>query len=543
MLRPRSLGSNRRLVGGLFAIVLVLLAGVAWQLARSESAGRAALRDRFADRAPVATSVVDALLRTVYVQQSQMMGPKLGAPRFPRAAMDALARRNKATFATVLDSRGSVLGASRAAPPQRGLANFQRTALRSGYGLSPVLPGKVPTIASAVRLTTPAGPRLLVTASPAKAFTTFLGSTLKPLAGSKGGGGALVVDGRGHPIAAVGRTAAVARALQHPAARGELKLPGGARFYASSRIGGSDWRTVVAVPTTTLYDPAGGVGRWLTWGILGLLVVVMFGGVVLILRLVETGSRLTGANDSLESANRDLERSNADLEQFAYVASHDLSSPLRSVSSFSRMLSKRHAGRLDPEADRWIGFIEDGVDRLQRIIDDLLRYSRVNQAELHPEPVELDDVAEEVELALARVLEERGAEVTADPLPTVLAERTHVSQVLQNLIVNATTYVAPGVTPKVHLSAEREGAMWRVAVTDNGIGVEPEHVERIFKMFQRLHDQRDHPGSGIGLAISKRIVERNGGRMEVEAHPEGGSTFSFTVPAATPAVRPLEAVR
>jgi signal transduction histidine kinase len=393
---------------------------------------------------------------------------------------------------------------------------------------------------------TPGGERLLVTASPAKAFTVFLGSTLKPLVGARGDGAALVVDGRGHSIAAVGRSAGVARVLSHEPAsrrRGELDLPGGRSFYASAPIGGSAWRTVVTVPTQTLYAPSEGLGRWLPWGILGLLALVLFGGVRLILRMVETGHRLTGANESLESANQDLERSNADLEQFAYVASHDLSSPLRSVSSFSRMLSKRHAGRLDPEADRWIGFIEDGVDRMQRIIDDLLRYSRVDQTELRAGPVDLAEVMAEVETALAPELEKRGAQVTTGALPTVMAERTHLSQVLQNLVVNATTYVAPGVVPRVHVSAKREGEMCRVSVTDNGIGVEPEHMERIFKMFQRLHDERDHPGSGIGLAISKKIVERHGGRMDVEAHPGGGSTFSFTVASQAPVARPLESVR
>jgi signal transduction histidine kinase len=393
---------------------------------------------------------------------------------------------------------------------------------------------------------TPAGVRLLVTASPAQAFAAFLGSTLKPLVGAKGDGAALVVDSRGHPIAAVGRSAGVGPVLAHrpdPRGRGELDLRGGRSFYASAPIGGSAWRTVVTVPTATLYAPAEGPGRWLPWAILGLLTVVLLGGVRLILRTLDTGRRLAGVNESLEAANQDLERSNADLEQFAYVASHDLSSPLRSVSSFSRMLSKRHAGRIDSEADRWIGFIEDGVDRMQRIIDDLLRYSRVHQAELDPEPVDLEEVLEEVERALAPVLEERGARLTSDSLPTVMVERTHVSQVLQNLIVNATTYVAPGVTPRVHVGALDDGEMCRISVTDNGIGVEPEHVDRIFRMFQRLHDEREHPGSGIGLAISKKIVERHGGRMDVEAHPGGGSTFSFTVASGVAEARPLEAAR
>jgi signal transduction histidine kinase len=549
MLRPRSLGSNRRLAGGLFVVVFVLLVGIGWQLARSEADGRAALRDRFADRAPVATSVVNSILRTAFNQQGQTLGPRLGGERVPRATLDALVHQNKGISATVLDARGRVLGASRRATARPGLARFERVALKSGYGLAPVLGGPPATISSAVRVRTPSGVRLLVSTSPAKGFTTFLGGTLKPLVGSSGGGGALIVDGRGRPVAAVGRAAGIGQALERrPEARtrGELKLPGGARYYATSPITGSDWRTVVVVPTRTLYAPAGGVGSWLPWAILGLLMVLLTSGVVLILRLAETGRRLAGANHSLEAANQNLERSNADLEQFAYVASHDLSSPLRSVSSFSRMLSKRHAEQLDPEAERWIGFIEDGVDRMQRIIDDLLRYSRVNQAALNLEPVDLNEVMEEVEQALAPVLDERAAEVSYDRLPNVLAEHTHVSQVLQNLVLNGTTYVAPGVTPRVHVSARREGSMCRVSVTDNGIGIEPEHVERIFKMFQRLHDATEHPGSGIGLAISRKIVERHGGRLEVEPAPGGGSTFSFTVAPAAARDRPgrvLEAAR
>jgi signal transduction histidine kinase len=544
MPRSQSLGSNRRLAGVLFTVVFVLLVAIGWQLARSEADGRAALRDRFADRAPVATSVVNSILRTAFTQQSQTLGPRLGGARVPQATLDALVHQNKGISSTVLDARGRVVGTSRRGRARHGLARFERVALRTGYGMAPVLAGSPATISSAVRVRTPSGVRLLVSTSPAKGFTTFLGGTLKPLVGSAGGGGALIVDGRGHPVAAVGRAAGVGQALERrpaPRQRGELKLGGGTRYYATSPITGSDWRTVVVVPTATLYAPAGGVGRWLSWAILALLVVVLTCGVVLILRVLETGRRLAGANASLEAANRDLERSNADLEQFAYVASHDLSSPLRSVSSFSRMLSQRYSGRIDDEADRWVGFIEEGVERLQRIIDDLLRYSRVNQNELHPEPTDLGEVLEEVERSLAQALEERGAEITSDELPTVLAEPTHVSQVLQNLIMNAITYVAPGVAPRVHVSARSEGAMCRISVTDNGVGVEPEHMERIFKMFQRLHDDREHAGSGIGLAISKKIVERHGGRIEVEAHPGGGSTFSFTV--AAQAARPLEAVR
>jgi len=155
-----------------------------------------------------------------------------------------------------------------------------------------------------------------------------------------------------------------------------------------------------------------------------------------------------------------------------------------------------------------------------------------------PEPVDMEDVLDELRGSFGPQLDEKGGELTNDPLPAVLAERTHMLQVLQNLVGNALTYVAPGVEPRVHVSVAPEGDRCRISVTDNGVGVDPEHVDRIFKMFQRLHAEDEHPGTGIGLAISKKIVERYGGRIEVTPAPGGGSTFSFTVAVARTAAPP-----
>jgi signal transduction histidine kinase len=177
-----------------------------------------------------------------------------------------------------------------------------------------------------------------------------------------------------------------------------------------------------------------------------------------------------------------------------------------------------------------IRYMGDGVDRMQQLIDDLLLYSRVGRAPLREERVALDDALEEARAWLGPAVEEAGAEITSDPLPEIRGERGQLTQVFQNLLANAIKFTAPGVVPTVHVSATPAGGEWRIAVADNGIGIEPEQAEAIFKMFGRLHPAEEYPGTGIGLALVKRIVERHGGRIWVEAGASGGSVFVFTLP-------------
>jgi PAS domain S-box-containing protein len=228
----------------------------------------------------------------------------------------------------------------------------------------------------------------------------------------------------------------------------------------------------------------------------------------------------------------ELERSNADLEQFAYVASHDLSEPLRMVAGFAQLLQKRYEGRLDADADEFIGYTVDGVNRMQALIDDLLAFSRVGRdRELGDVDAEL--VARRALEALSASLAETGADVEIGDLPTVRGDERELGQLFQNLISNAVKFHGDE-PPRVWVTAEAEagGAEWRFAVADNGIGIEPRHAERIFKMFQRLHGRDDYPGTGVGLAICKKIVEHHGGRLWVEPNVDGGSVFKFTLAAS-----------
>src|SRR5439155_14902324 len=226
----------------------------------------------------------------------------------------------------------------------------------------------------------------------------------------------------------------------------------------------------------------------------------------------------------------ELARSNADLQAFAYVASHDLQEPLRMVTSFLDQLRNRYKDKLDAEADEYIGYAVDGATRMQQLVSDLLAYSRVSMPLAELSPIDCETVLEEVLSTLARAAQEGGVVITHDPLPTVVADRIQMTQVLKNLVANAIKFRIAR-TSRVHISAARTGTEWLFSVRDNGIGIGPEHRERIFAIFQRLHVGGEYPGTGIGLASCKRIVELHGGRIWVESQPGEGSTFFFTVPA------------
>ncbi len=235
--------------------------------------------------------------------------------------------------------------------------------------------------------------------------------------------------------------------------------------------------------------------------------------------------------EALAQQTMELARSNADLEQFAYVASHDLQEPLRMVASYTQLLQRRYRDRLDDDANEFISFAVDGATRMQRLINDLLAYSRVGTRGNDLVPTDANAALQDVLTDLEMTARESGAEMSVDPLPTVRADPVQLRQLFQNLIGNAIKFHGEQ-PPRVHVSAERQGEQWRFVVRDNGIGIAPEYAERIFVIFQRLHNRAEYPGTGIGLAICKKIVERHGGRIWLESTPGQGSAFSFTLPAA-----------
>ncbi|MEI7834077.1 MAG: ATP-binding protein, partial [bacterium] len=225
----------------------------------------------------------------------------------------------------------------------------------------------------------------------------------------------------------------------------------------------------------------------------------------------------------------ELARSNAELQQFAYVASHDLQEPLRMVASYVQLLERRYKGKLDADADEFIGFAVDGATRMKVLINDLLTYSRVGASNRVYTPVALAEVVKKSLLQLQLTVEDSGAVIDIDEMPTVAGDDMQLLQLFQNLIGNALKFHGDN-PPRVHISAVRKGDFWQLGVHDNGIGIDKQYMERIFIMFQRLHTKVQYPGTGIGLAVCKKIVERHGGRIWVESSTTGGSVFYFTLP-------------
>jgi signal transduction histidine kinase len=246
-------------------------------------------------------------------------------------------------------------------------------------------------------------------------------------------------------------------------------------------------------------------------------------------RILRELSAVRIANVSLEARAQELERSNSELEQFAYVASHDLQEPLRKVASFCQLLQRRYIGQLDARADQYIEFAVDGAKRMQELIDDLLAFSRVGRVEREPALVSCASALSQARVNLTSEIRKSGAVIETTQLPTVRAEFSLITSLFQNLLGNAIKFRTER-PPQVKVAASRDGGFWLFSVADNGLGIDPEFAERIFVIFQRLNDRAAYAGTGIGLAMCRKIVEHYGGRIWLDAEYRNGAKFCFTLP-------------
>lgn len=237
--------------------------------------------------------------------------------------------------------------------------------------------------------------------------------------------------------------------------------------------------------------------------------------------------------DETRQAQQELVRSNRDLEQFAYVASHDLQEPLRMIATYTQLLAERYQGRLDENADKFIHYAVDGALRMQALVHDLLAFSRVGRQGIDRHPADCNQIVESAMANLQAAIRESGAHIQWDHLPVIPADSAQLTQLFQNLIGNAIKFHGTQ-PPRIQITAEKKRQEWLFAVNDNGIGIAPEHFEDVFAIFKRLHGRDEYPGSGIGLAICKKIVEQHGGRIWVKSRPGEGSSFKFLLPATHP---------
>jgi signal transduction histidine kinase len=251
----------------------------------------------------------------------------------------------------------------------------------------------------------------------------------------------------------------------------------------------------------------------------------------------EARERVEWVNNQLQSQAEELLRSNRDLEQFAYVASHDLQEPLRKVASFCQLLQRRYAGQLDERADQYIAFAVDGAQRMQRLINDLLAFSRIGRMTSGFTEIDLNAVMSDVSGQLESARQYASGEITWGDLPTVEGEEALLTTLLANLVSNSLKFRHPQRPPRVHISGRRDGDEWEITCQDNGIGIEAEFVDKIFVIFQRLHAKDAYPGTGIGLAIAKKIVEYHGGRIWVDPEVSEGTAIRFTLPVTTSPAR------
>ena len=280
---------------------------------------------------------------------------------------------------------------------------------------------------------------------------------------------------------------------------------------------------------TLINFPYDGMERGRTWWNWHLSPVIHDDEVV---ALVHMAFDVTNEIDALERADKsikELKRSNKELKQFAYVSSHDLQEPLRMVALFTQLLERRYKGKLDDEADEYIGFIVEGAHRMKYLIDDLLSFSQLNNKTKECESIELETLLDSALFNLKDSVDKNNAQITHGPLPTITGDPNQIIQVFQNLIANAIKF-NDNNTPKIHISAQKNENEWIIQIRDNGIGIAPEYQNKIFEVFKRLNVREKYPGTGIGLAICQKIIERHGGRIWVESELEKGSTFYFTLP-------------
>jgi signal transduction histidine kinase len=541
---------RRNAIMALFAaaVLLALLTVFAIELSNTQAKSKRDVQARVHERGVLAAALVDGLFQTVQQQLPQDIRT-YGTRTVSSRTMDAHSQQD--AYVALLDASGRVLAGSRGFTAQ-ARANLPGSAalalIRSGhpYGLGDLLPyGKTGVINFAVTFPTKFGQRTLLTGFAPQALGGFITTDLLKIPGVRGSHNYLI-DGRDAVLASTNPTRPIGYVFRGPAAAALRRTSGDVNgsYYDQVPLMNSTERIVLTAPDGPLFASVTGLRKWVPWVIFAAFALVAILALDLGRRALrsaaevrETNSRLEDVNDELAAVNTALERravelarSNAELEQFASIASHDLQEPLRKVRTFTQQLTTTDAENLSEKGRDYLGRANAAAERMQRLIEDLLKFSRVATHGRAFQPVDLEQVTLGVLEDLELEVERSGAQVHVGELPTIDADEPQMRQLMQNLISNALKFRREDVLPEVWIDAASADDKARITVRDNGIGFEQQYAGRIFRVFERLHGRSKYPGTGIGLALCRKIVERHGGQIVAASELGAGATFTVTLP-------------
>ena len=529
--------------------MLALLTVFAIELSNTQAKSKQDVESRVHERAVLSAALIDSLFQSVQ-QEIPNDARRYGTKTVSARTMD---RAGAGTaYVVLLDAAGHVLAHSSGftAQARSDLAHSAALALThdgAGYGLGDLVPyGKTGAIEFAVKFSTPYGLRTLLTGSPPSELSTFITADLRKIPGVKGAHNYLI-DGNDTVLGSTNPAKPIGYVFARPAQRQALGKDTGDRngyYYDQVRLSNSTWRIVLAAPDGPLFASVSGLRKWVPWLIFICFALFALAALMLGRRAMrsaeqvrEANARLALVNGELETTNealerraRELARSNAELEQFASIASHDLQEPLRKVRTFTQQVTVIESDRLSERGRDYLERANAAAERMQKLIEDLLKFSRVAT---HGRPftaVDLGSITRDVLEDLESQVERSGAAVHVGALPTISADALQMRQLMQNLISNAIKFRREGVNPDVSIDSTVVDGTMQLTVHDNGIGFEPQYARRIFRVFERLHGRGEYPGTGIGLALCRRIVERHGGTVLAESKPGAGATFTVTLP-------------
>jgi signal transduction histidine kinase len=550
---------GRRLRTTLIVVAAGLLAALlvcGYVLVDSQSSARRDIQDRFRERATSSAALTESLFASASGTAQRQNARRYGGAAISSDVLARDAGQANNLYLAVLSEEGKILGASPGTPANmRSQLETRPPYVRDvlagrPYSLSDIqqVGAGRPSLTYAQGFPTRFGTRALITGIDAKLIYQFLGGSLAQLP-TVAGGNAYVLDSRGAIVASPGSPARAGRTVTETGLVAALNQRGRGsfandRYFVADAVAGTTWRVVLTAPNDKLFASVSGTHKWVPWillvgfGLAAMVALMLVGRMLQSAaevrlaneRVEERATELASSNEQLAQANDELGRVNEELERFASIASHDLQEPLRKVRMFAGRVTSEEGPQLTDKGREYLERMNEAATRMQALIDGLLLFSRIKTPARPSERIALTPIAHEVVEDLGVVIDEIGASVQVGTLPTLPADPLQMRQLLQNLISNGLKFRREDVAPVVRVDGSVGDETAQITVTDNGIGFDARFAQRIFRVFERLHPQSDYPGTGIGLALCRRIVERHGGTISAESTPGEGSTFTVTLP-------------